>query len=79
MKPALPVVLLLALAACGKQEDLRPASGHSLPQKPATALEQPTTKQLLTPGPEARPKRNTERIRRSQEQEADPFDLPPSN
>jgi ABC-type uncharacterized transport system auxiliary subunit len=73
------IVVLLSLAACGKREDLRPETGHSLPQKPASAAKQPGTDELLKPGPEARPKRNTEQIRRSQEQEADPFDLPPSD
>jgi hypothetical protein len=70
---------LLALAACGKQEDLKPEAGHSLPPKPAMAKDIPTTDELLTPGPEARPERSTEQIRRSQERQDDPFDLPPSD
>lgn len=79
MKLGAALILLLALSACGKREDLRPVQGHSLPPKPLSAKDQPTTEQLLTPGPEARPRRNTEQVRRSQEQEADPFDLPPSD
>jgi hypothetical protein len=70
---------LLTLAACGKQEALKPEAGHSLPPKPAMAKDTPTTDELLTPGPEARPERSTEQIRRSQERQDDPFDLPPSN
>jgi len=71
------IAALLALAACGKKEDLRPATGQSLPQKPAASPTAPTTAQLLTPGPEARPERNAEQIRHSQERKDDPFDLPP--
>lgn len=73
------LILAATLAACGKKEDLRPLAGHSLPQKPASAREAPTTEQLLTPGPEARPERNTEQIHRSQERKDDRFDLPPKD
>jgi len=72
------ILMLLALAACGKQEDLKPASGHSLPPKPALGKDTPCTKGLRTPGPEARPERSMEQIRRSQERQDDPFDRPPS-
>lgn len=75
----LAILVLFALAACGKQEDLKPAAGHSPPIKPAMARDTPSTKELLTPGPEARPERRLEQIRRSEEREDDPFDLPPSN
>ncbi len=79
MKALAILLATVALTACGKKEDLRPAAGHSLPQKPAMAREVPTTDELLTPGPEARPERNIEQIRRSQERKDDPFDLPPPN
>lgn len=79
MRKTLAILALLALAACGKQEDLKPAAGQSLPVKPAMAKEAPTTQALLTPGVEARPERRVEQIRRSQEREDDPFDLPPSD
>ena len=72
-------MLLLPLAACGKQEDLRPAAGKSLPQRPAMARETPTPEELLEPGPVARPSRNIEQVRRSRERRDDPFDLPPSD
>lgn len=75
----LAIAALFVLAACGKQEDLKPAAGHSLPVKPAMAKEAPKTQELLTPGPEARPERRVEQIRRSREREDDPFDLPPSD
>lgn len=75
----LAILTLLVLAACGKKEDLKPAAGGSLPVKPAMAKDVPSTQELLTPGPEARPERRVEQIRRSQEREDDPFDLPPSD
>ncbi len=74
----LAVLALLALAACGRQEDLKPLPGQSLPQKPALAKEAPSTEDLLTPSTEARPERNMEQIRRSEERKDDPFDLPPA-
>lgn len=75
----LALILLIGLSACGKQEDLKPATGHSLPQKPAMARQAPTTQELLTPPVEARPERRVEQIRRSEERPDDPFDLPPSD
>ncbi|HEY0149419.1 MAG TPA: hypothetical protein VGB70_10495 [Allosphingosinicella sp.] len=73
-------VLALALlaAACGKVEPLRPAAGDSLPPKPAVAARAPTTDELLTPPPIARPTRTEDTLRRSEEREDDRFDLPPS-
>lgn len=72
------LTLLAALAACGKQEPLRPAEGQALPPKPAMARETPTPEELLKASPEARPQRNTEQVRRSRERRDDPFDLPPT-
>lgn len=71
------LLLPLALAACGKKEDLRPLPGAELPQKPATARAQPTIGDLLQPGPEARPERDGQLLKRSEPRTADPFDLPP--
>ena len=68
----------LAAAACGKVEPLRPATGQSLPPKPAAAARAPTTEELLTPPPIARPTRTEDTLRRSEEREDDRFDLPPS-
>lgn len=79
MKRLLPLAILLALAACGKREDLRPATGKTMPMKPAMARETPTTRELLTPSPEARPERNVEQVKRSQPRPDDPFDLPPTS
>ena len=68
---------LLALAACGKRDALRPPEGHSLPPKPATAAAKPTVDELLTPPPETRPNRSDDVLRRSEERPDDRFDLPP--
>ena len=73
----LAAVALLSLAACGKREALRPASGGQLPPKPATAAKQPTVNELLTPSVETRPGRNDDVLRRSEERPDDRFDLPP--
>ncbi len=68
---------LLALAACGKRDALRPAAGLSMPPKPATAAAQPDVNALLTPPPETRPGRNDDPLRRSEERPDDRFELPP--
>jgi len=68
---------LLALAACGKRDALRPAEGHSMPPKPATAAAQPTVDELLTPPVETRPGRSDDVLRRSEERPDDRFNLPP--
>ena len=67
----------LALTACGKAEELRPAAGQALPVKPAAAREAPTADVLLALPVQARPERIDEPLRRSERREADPFDLPP--
>lgn len=67
----------LALASCGAREELQPAPGEGMPVAPAMARSEPTTDELLTPSPEQRPERIDELLRRSEEREDDPFDLPP--
>lgn len=71
------LALTLALAACGKAEQLQPAAGEALPVKPAAAREVPTADDLLSLPPEARPDRIDEPLKRSEERADDPFDLPP--
>ena len=68
----------LLLGACGNREPLVPAQGASLPPKPALAAAQPTTEELLTPPPMARPDRQDDSLRRSEERVDDRFDLPPT-
>jgi hypothetical protein len=74
----LPLSAMLLLAGCGSREPLRPATGESMPVAPATASTTPTTEDLLTPPPIARPQRVDESLRRSEEREDDRFDLPPT-
>jgi hypothetical protein len=69
--------LFLLLAACGGRQNLTPASGASLPPKPATAPAAPTAVQLLTPPDAVRPRRSDELLTRSEPRRDDPFDLPP--
>jgi hypothetical protein len=68
----------LLLAACGSREPLQPKAGQSMPPKPAMSARAPTTEELLTPPPTARPERQDDGLRRSEEREDDPFDLPPT-
>jgi hypothetical protein len=68
----------LLLGACGAREALQPAPGQKLPTAPAMAPRAPTTEEMLTPPPIARPERAGEPLRRSEEREDDRFDLPPS-
>ncbi|MFL6846417.1 MAG: hypothetical protein ACJ8ER_16240 [Allosphingosinicella sp.] len=78
MRALLLLAIPLLLAACGNMEPLRPKSADSMPPKPAMAARAPTTQELLTPPPIARPARQDDGLRRSEEREDDPFDLPPT-
>jgi hypothetical protein len=80
MRRAAAIVLVgaLALGACGRRDALVPAAGTSLPVKPQQARVQPTVDDLLRPTPTARPSRNEEILRRSEERPDDRFDLPPA-
>jgi len=77
IRTLLAAAALLALAACGKRDALRPADGHSLPPKPATAAIRPDVPALLTPPVETRPGRSDDVLRRSEERPDDRFNLPP--
>nr|WP_047167287.1 hypothetical protein [Sphingomonas sp. Y57] len=77
IRTLLAAAALLALAACGKRDALRPTGGHSLPPKPATAATQPDVPALLTPPVETRPGRSDDVLRRSEERPDDRFNLPP--
>jgi hypothetical protein len=68
---------LMTVAGCGREADLQPAAGRSLPVKPLMARATPTPEQLLTPPTYARPERVDELVKRSQPRQSDPFDLPP--
>ena len=77
MRVLLSLLGLGLLAACGNMEPLQPKAGQEMPAKPAMAARAPTTEELLTPPPVARPARADE-LRRSEKREDDRFDLPPS-
>ena len=78
MRVLLSLLGLGLLAACGNMEPLQPRAGEGMPVKPAMAARAPTTEELLTPPSNARPDRQDEGLRRSEEREDDPFDLPPT-
>ncbi len=77
MRNAVPVVLLLALSACGAKTDLKPQAGAALPPAPYGRTDVPTAAQLLQAPPQAAPTRSIELRQRSEERADDPFDLPP--
>ena len=76
MKPV-ALLLLLALAACGKLGTLTPASPDRTPPRPINAVVPPTPAQQLTLPPEAAPDRVDDPLKKSQERRDDRFDLPP--
>ena len=79
LRLALMAALLPALASCGSRRDLRPEPGQQLPVAPYGSTERPKSADLLEAPVQAAPERSVELRRRSEEREADPFDLPPEN
>ncbi len=77
MKQLAALALVFALAACGGRQTLQPGEGASLPPKPAAARTAPTAAQLMTADDQARPERNDELLKRSEQRRDDHFDLPP--
>jgi hypothetical protein len=67
----------LILSACGARAELVYPQGARGPATPQGAAQTPTPTQLTRPTVEARPKRDDEALRQSEDREADPFDLPP--
>jgi hypothetical protein len=78
MRALLSLLGLGLLAACGNMEPLQPKAGEGMPARPAMAARAPTTEELLTPPAHARPARQDDGLRRSEEREDDEFDLPPT-
>ena len=76
---AVALTLSLAVSACGSRVKLKPQQGASLPIKPEEASAQLTVNEMLTPTPQARPKRSDELITRSEERRDDKFDIPPKS
>jgi hypothetical protein len=69
----------LAMSGCGNRRELEPKLGQALPVAPYGRSDKPTADELLTPPVQAKPERNVELRRRSEERIDDPFDLPPEN
>ncbi|MEA3054203.1 MAG: hypothetical protein QOG72_3106 [Sphingomonadales bacterium] len=78
MRLAASLLLLSLLAACGSREALSAPPGGAMPIAAEAAPRAETIEELLTPPPIARPARLDDSLRRSEEREDDPFDLPPS-
>ena len=78
MKIIVAFALVLALAACGGRQVLKPQQGASLPPKPEFAATAPTPDQLMTPDDQARPQRHDELLLKSEKRRDDKFDLPPT-
>jgi hypothetical protein len=68
---------LLLLAACGQRANLAYPAGAPGPAIPTGDSEAPTPTELVTPTTQARPARNDELLRQSEERKSDEFDLPP--
>ena len=71
------LVVLLLLAACGKQGRLLPREGRAPPPKPAQATVAPTVDQMLKLPPQAQPIRVDDPLSKSEERPDDRFNLPP--
>ena len=78
-KRILLIAGVAALGACGREADLKPAPGHSMPVKPLMASSTPTVDELLTPPVYTRPNRVDELVKKSRPRAQDPFDLPPAS
>jgi hypothetical protein len=77
LRKLIPLVLVLALIACGQRKGLSLREGQQLPPAPYGRAERPTSDELLNPPTLAIPERSVELRTRSEEREDDPYDLPP--
>lgn len=70
--------IALSLSACGSRKSLKATPGMD-PTPVAHGADKPATPdEMLDTGPQTRPDRSAEPLKRSQERPDDPFDLPPS-
>jgi hypothetical protein len=77
LRKVIPLVLILALAACGQRAGLALKPGQQLPPAPYGLAEKPNASKLLEPPTLAIPERSVELRTRSEERDDDPYDLPP--
>lgn len=77
MKLLAILALPILLAACGGKQVLREPAGAPLPPKAVGATTRPSADQLMTADDQARPQRNDELLKKSQQRRDDHFDLPP--
>lgn len=70
-------VMALTLAGCGKRGELAPVAGQPMPVKAVGAPRAATPEELRTPPTQAQPGRTDELLKRSEQRQDDPFDLPP--
>ena len=77
MKRAAGLVVLLLLAACGKQGQLTPVPPRVAPVAPKGTIKPQTAEQLLELPPQSAPARVDDPVANSQARTADRFNLPP--
>ena len=78
MNRAAAFVVLLLLAACGKQGDLTPVPPRTAPMLPAETMAARTAADMLVLPPQAAPVRVDDPVANSQPLPADRFNLPPT-
>ena len=73
------LIVLVLLAACGKQGDLTPVPPRTPPTAPKGVEPAPTAEQMLVLPPQSAPARVDDPISNSQARPADRFNLPPTH
>ena len=79
MTARLVIVLLLALAACGKVGKLTPVAPNTPPPKPVAMSVAPVPEDMLRLPPQSQPNRVDDPVEKSQERPDDKFNLPPTS
>ena len=79
MTARLVIVVLLALAACGKVGKLTPVASNTPPPKPVAMSVAPVPEDMLRLPPQSQPNRVDDPVEKSQERPDDKFNLPPTS